>query len=213
MRAGGRFGRFSFKLLQDWPPSRERNIPADPATAISSSLDGETAKSRMRSPTIDNPWNDVRFSQFLPLSPERYTNRPKAYTRGLEPAGLRTFAAFSGRLIARPSGTGGVMVSAGEAVQRSKSLVSKILPDGVRIRSWSPAGEYQTRATGPVATPASSRSMAALPTCLQSMARPMPWPLATAARASPARPRPSVALLLMERVHCTLILSAEPARN
>ena len=78
MRADGRFGRFSFRLFQDWPPSRERKTPADPATTISSSFAGEMARSRRLSPTIDSPWNAVRFSQFLPLLSERYTNRPNA---------------------------------------------------------------------------------------------------------------------------------------
>ena len=134
MRADGRFGRFSLRLLQERPPSRERKTPADPATTISSSLAGETARSRRLSPTIDSPWNAVRFSQFLPLLSERYTNWPKAYTRGLAPAGLRTCAPFSGRLIDLPSGTGGTAVSAGAAVHRSKSLVSKVLPRGCADR-------------------------------------------------------------------------------
>src|SRR5579864_1768085 len=138
MRAEGRFGRLSLRPLQERPPSMERKIPADPATTISSSLEGETARSRRLSPTIDSPWNAVTLSQFLPLLSERYTNRPKAYTLGLEPAGLRTCAPFSGRFISsglggRPSRATGAAVPAGAAVHRSKSLVSKILTDEARI--------------------------------------------------------------------------------
>src|SRR5690242_15639820 len=115
MRTCGRLGKLSLRLLQDRPASIERNTPAAPATTISSSLEGDTARSWRPPPTIDTPRNAVRFSQFLPLSSERYTNRPKAYTRGEAPAGLRIAAPFSGNVLDRPAGAGGATVSAGAA--------------------------------------------------------------------------------------------------
>src|ERR1700687_35494 len=204
MRAPGRFGRLSLRLLQERPPPTEQKPPADPATTISSSFTGDTARSRRPSPTIDCPRNAVTLSQFFPLLSERYTNWPKAYTRGLAPAGFRTCAPFSGRLGDRPSARGGTVVPAAAAVHPSKSLVSNVFPDDARIETRSPGGEHHTRSTGPVASPARSRSMAAFPTPLQSGA----WATAEAASASPIRSSAGaarhVALLPMERVHCTL---------
>lgn len=60
-----------------------------------------------------------------------------------------------------PRGSGGV--GAPDGFQFSKSAVSNTRPEAVRINR-EPDSEYQTRSTGPVASPASDRLMAELPT-------------------------------------------------
>src|ERR1043166_6761776 len=74
----GRLGRPWFSPLHDFPPSSERNTPFAPAATTSSSLRGDTARSRKLFPRIEDERNALRFSQLAPPSSDRYANLPNA---------------------------------------------------------------------------------------------------------------------------------------
>ena len=65
-----RFGRSSFRLRQDKPPSSDRQTPNRFAAEISCGFPGDVASAVNPSPITDRLLNPVRFNQVRPLSSE-----------------------------------------------------------------------------------------------------------------------------------------------
>src|SRR5271168_3348679 len=70
-----------------------------------------------------------------------------------------------------------------EAFQVSKSWVSKVFPENVVAYRVPPSGEYQTRSTGPPASPAREKSTRELPMGSHAETADCAWTAAVAASA------------------------------